>query len=267
MTEFENLPHDLKNLINSHLTPYYSNNLRATDKSNRTLTKTPLYYSTNNIHFIKAYSDALKFAGTPRKIPDLASLIAHYSQRENPTITLSNNRTYPLSKKANHKLQIYNKGILIYLQILKKGNYDHYIYGLALLISEKSCLTQKHKYRTIEFELYKLYVMSYLIKPTQHYDMKYLTDASYMIKHYSKVGIPGYVSVASDSQLLCATFIRYYFNKNPSTYKEFNDLFRITTNPFIITNETDIYEQCMKFMIEDGGYYVSPKLIDLSLIE
>jgi hypothetical protein len=282
MTELEKLPDDLKHLISAKLIPYDLNNLRATNKSNRTLQKKPLYYSSNHEKFIKAYSDALKFAGKQqtclisKKIPELQSLINYYSEVSNsskPIITLSNNRRYTLSGKEQQKKQIYNKGILIYLQILKKGDYNHYIYGLALLISAKSCLRlfndeQKHKYRTIEFELYKLYIMSYLVKRTQHYDMKHLQDASYMIKHYSEKGIPEYVSVADPQQQLCANFIRYYFNINLSTHKEFNNLLISTKDPFI-KNDTDIYEQCLDFMIKEGKYVsvINPKSIDLSLIE
>ena len=284
---FQKLPDDIIYRIHSGLKPRDSNNLRSTNRANIQLSKVPLYYSTNHINFRKAYSDAVQFASAQtslisRKKPTLDSLIVYYSNVSDniiPTITLSNNKRYVLSQKDYSKVQIFNKGILIYLQILKKGvNYNHYIYGLAQVISHKSRLSDVFssdrikKYRIIEFELYKLYVVSYLLQPTSKYNIEYLKDATYMIKYYSKAGIPGYVTEAHPKQLLCSTFMHYYFNNTEESLQEFLKLASsFTKNPIRSINKDKLLKYYLNFMIiEEKSISTFTKQandVDLSLID
>lgn len=252
----QKLPTDTKRLINDYLTVRESRNFRSTNKENRTLPPILPSYFINNDKFITAYKSSLFLASKKQRslisktqIPELKDLMAYYS-----------NIYEDISRKDYLKVQLFNKGILIYLQIIDKEYNDHYIFGLAQLISEKSGLVDVFgingvkKYRLIEFELYKLYIMRYILKPSKKYNIKSLRDAVYMIKYYSENGIPGYVKKATPTQLLWATFLNYYFNNTDSTREEFNKLYSLTKNPIIDIRKSkdDILQQYAEFMIKCG---------------
>ena len=83
-------------------------------------------------------------------------------------------------------------GIIVYLQILNQPNTTQYLYGLAQLISYKSELLDidcVHKYKIIEFELYKLYIFNYLLEKNSDCSELHVSIAINMIVQHCKNGI------------------------------------------------------------------------------
>jgi hypothetical protein len=137
------------------------------------------------------------------------------------------------------KIKLYNKGIIVYLQILNQPNTTQYLYGLAQLISYKSELLDidcVHKYKIIEFELYKLYIFNYLLEKKSDCSELHVSIAINMIVQHCKNGIAPYVEKANPSQLMCYLFLQYYFSNT------------IGPNAYLLQNTLN---QCINFMIKD----------------
>ena len=303
-----NLPPDLQKKIAFSTNPIYSNRLRSAAKMS--IHAMPLSYSTNNIQFKEAYYNATYIISKHSSVivndivPPLHALIKKYDIiYDNATIT------------DIKKFSLYNKGILLYLQIINKSvNNNYYLYGLAQVFSYKSGLQDladietpikskipwfnQIKYRIIELELYKMYVLSYLLKPNVKYDTTYLRTAIDVIKYYDENGITSYVKKASHSQLLCTMFLNYYFWNTDDALDTFLNTFLkyyadTTINPIVITltekmrkaskiNKIELKEivitlkphilkNCIEFMINNelSISQFTPKAIalDLSLID
>jgi hypothetical protein len=93
-----------------------------------------------------------------------------------------------------------------------------------------------------------------------------------MIKYYSKEGISGYVTKAHPEQLLCSTFMHYYFNNTEESLEEFLKLASsLTKNPIRSINKDKLLKYYLNFMIiEEKSISTFTKQandVDLSLID
>lgn len=279
----DSLPEELKMSIISKLkNPKDIGSFLSTNKLNKKLID---LYPTNHPNFIKAYNDSLKTVAT-RKIsiskidPDalLKKCEALYEYMNVEFVLPKKSKTYILPTNVYQKVQIFNKAIVIYLKMIIKDN--SYIYYLSKIISFKSGLVDLYgiravrKYALIEFELYKLYILSYLLKPSALYSKEHLRDAAYWIFEFSRDGITGFVAKARPSQIVCAAFIKYYFSNSSKSLADFITTYKNTPSQnFIISSisKEKILKQCIVFMLTDkhavSTFTKEACALDLSLIE
>lgn len=238
-------------------------------------------HPTNHPNFTEYYRKSVKVANISCKNVDTKQLLQKCSdlyEYMKVEFSLANSTTkYILPTNVYQKVQIFNKAINIYLTLNKNYN----IYSLAQIVSFKSGLTDLYgiigarKYIVIEFELYKFYIISYLLAPNSLYEDKHLCEAAYWVLRFSRDGIIGYVNKAHPSQILCAAFIYYYFSNSQTALEEFITTYKNTPSQNFITDITadkeTLLKQCIVFMLTDkhavSTFTKEACALDLSLIE
>lgn len=289
----DNLPDELKRSIISKLKkPSNISSFLSTNKSNNALIS---LYPVNHPNFTKAYIESLKVVSNqnasvtkidPKKLlqkcTDLyESMKVEFSlPKRNTSFFFSRpTKTYTLPTKIYQKVQIFNKAIIIYLKMSIQNKC--YLYYLAKIISLKSGLSDLfgrgvRKYIVIEFELYKLYIISYFLKPNRQYSRSQLCDAAYWMLNFSRNGIVGNVAKAAPAQILCASFIHYYFSNSAESLADFIQTYNNTTpsQKFIKSptdDKNDILSQCIVFMLTNNKavscFTKDACALDLSLID